>query len=218
MRNNRVPKLIFIVGVDGAGKTLYTNMLLDKLRDNGVEAQHVWSRYNNYVSKPLLAFTFLTGHNYKENHNDIQFGYHDFFRSQVISSLFIMCQTVDVNIATYFKIRRHVSTNKVLVCDRGPYDTLIDVMLDTGRSVPNENIVKLFLSSLPKDHFVLYLYRPLEEIYTSRPELKYDKNLPRKNELYDRCCDYFGWEKIENIKSPTIIMNEIATSLLMAAK
>ncbi len=215
-----MPKLILIVGVDGAGKTLYTNMLLNKLNERGFQARHVWSRYNNYLSKPLLALTHLTGHNYRENHNNIEFGYHDFFRSQVISSLFAMCQTVDVNIATYFKIRRHVSTNKVLVCDRGPYDTLVDVMLDTGRSGLNDNWVRFFLSGLPKDHLVFYLYRPLEEIYASRPELKYDRNLPRKNELYDRCCDYFGWEKIENVKSPITIMNEImnevTTSLMLA--
>ena len=62
----KLPRIIFFVGVDGAGKTLYANMLLEELKRRGVDCRHVWSRYNNYLSKPLLGLTRLTGHNYKE--------------------------------------------------------------------------------------------------------------------------------------------------------
>jgi len=212
---NRIPKIIFLVGVDGVGKTLYANMLLERLKARGFQTKHVWSRYNNYLSKPLLAFTYLIGYNYKETHNNMQFGYHDFFRSQIISSLFTMCQIVDVNIATYFKIRWYVSTNEVLVCDRGPYDTLVDVMLDTGRDLLNKKSTKSFLALLPRDHMVFYLTRPLSKIYEHRPELKYDRNLLAKKSLYYRCYEYFGWQKVDNIKPPNEVINEILTSLML---
>ena len=204
---NKLPKIIFIIGVDGAGKTLYTNMLLEKLRKDGIDAVHVWSRYNNFISKPLLGLTRLTGHNYKEYHDGVEFGYHDFGRSKLLSYLFISLQIIDLNLATFFKIKRRVKNNRVLVCDRGPYDTMVDVMLDTGNTYLSKKIIKLFLITLPEKHVTLLINRPVEKIFQDRKEMKHDRTLPRKDLLYTKCCNYFNWKVIENNKTPDHVLN-----------
>ena len=209
----RLPKVIFIVGVDGAGKTLYADMLTEALKGQGIGTLRIWSRYNNYLSKPLLALTRLTGHNYKEYHEGIEFGYHRFKRPRVLSYLFIILQIIDLNIATYFKIGRYVKKNRVLICDRGPYDTLADVMLDTGKDCLKNKYINAFFNAMPKDHVVFYIYRPLEKIYQSRPELKHDRKLPIKDRIYQKCHGYFGWKKLDNVNSPDILFEKMETCL-----
>lgn len=205
----KLPRIIFFVGMDGAGKTLYANMLLEELKRRGVDCRHVWSRYNNYLSKPLLGLTRLTGHNYKEYHDGIEFGYHEFGSSRIISYLFITLQMIDANLATLFKICRPSKKNRVLVCDRGPYDTIVDVMLDTGKRNFDNKCFRSYLAFLPKDHIVFYIHRPIREIYDCRPELKHDRSLPVKNKLYEELCADFGWKRIENTASPSAVFKRM---------
>lgn len=214
LSTGKLPRIIFFVGVDGTGKTLYANMLLEELKHRGIDCYHGWSRYNNYLSKPLLGLTRLTGHNYKEYHHGVEFGYHNFGRSKILSYFFIFFQIFDLNIATYFKITRHAKEDKVLVCERGPYDTIVDVMLDTDRTFLSDKYVKRFLAFLPKDHLVFYLYRSPEKIYEDRPELKHDKTLKHKDRLYQLCYHRFGWPRIENVHPPRIVFSTIIKLLI----
>ena len=213
LSSDRLPKIIFIVGVDGAGKTLYANSLLEELRHREIKAGYVWSRYNNFLSKPLLAMTRLTGHNYKEYHQGVEFGYHNFWRSWVLSYLFVLLQIIDLNLATYFKIRTLTRNKRVVVCDRGPYDTLVDVVLDTRMISLIDRHDRLFFLSLPRDHEVIYIRRALEDIYRKRPEMKYDRNLGLKSRLYNECYRRFGWKKVENTGSPDCVFKKIVRLL-----
>ncbi|MBW1804386.1 MAG: hypothetical protein JRJ85_27090 [Deltaproteobacteria bacterium] len=206
---DKLPRIIFFVGVDGAGKTLYANMLLKELKKNGVDAVHAWSRYNNFLSKPLLMLTRLSGHNYKEYHKGIEFGYHEFGSSRAISYLFIVSQMIDVNLATFFKLWSRLKENRVLVCDRGPYDTIVDVMLDTHERYFTDNYRRLYLASLPARHIVFYIYRPLKEIYQNRPELTYDRSLRKKERIYQYLYQDFGWKKIDNVCSSITVFERI---------
>ena len=125
-------KVIFLVGADGVGKTTIAEKLAEELKRRNIRVERGWSRYNNFISKPLLAFTRLIGLNYIEENDGHRVGYHDFHKSKLIGALFVVLQAIDVNIATFFKVRRRIPKDGVLLCDRGPFDTLFDVMLDTG--------------------------------------------------------------------------------------
>ena len=59
-------RLIAVCGVDGSGKTALIEALAGRLKADGIPHRRVWSRFRNYLSKPLLALTRLTGHNRKE--------------------------------------------------------------------------------------------------------------------------------------------------------
>ena len=206
-------KIVFLVGIDGVGKTTYTKMILKALQEKGINAKHGWSRNSNYFSKPLLAFAIITGLSIKKYHQGITFQYYDFWRSIIVSKLYIWLQVVDVNIATYFKIYKKAKKAEILICDRGPYDTLVDIMLGTGANLLDKNRSQKFIRLLPKEHKVIYLYRPINEIVRDRPELRYDKSLHRKNELYLRMQKEFNWKIIENVNPPNHVFNEILTFL-----
>ena len=99
-----LPTLISIVGVDGSGKTTLASWLVDELAAQGHRPVLVWSRFRNYLSKPLLALTRLTGHNYYRTVDGVKFGFHDFERLVGYRELFAVLQAIDVNIAAYARI------------------------------------------------------------------------------------------------------------------
>ena len=58
-------KCICLSGLDGTGKTYLSTKIIEDI-EKKIKIKHIWSRYRNYTSKPLLLITKLTGHNYKE--------------------------------------------------------------------------------------------------------------------------------------------------------
>ena len=88
-------RLVALAGVDGGGKTYLLQALQRRLDEAGVPHRHVWSRFRNYLSKPLLALARLTGHNRKEEMAGVRTGYHDFVGRPWLAWPFLCLQVVD---------------------------------------------------------------------------------------------------------------------------
>lgn len=207
-------KIIFITGVDGSGKSFFAEKLIAELLKRKFSVTHLWSRFNNISSKPLLAFCRIIGLNYYEKHNGVTIGYHDFHKSKIIARLFIYFQLIDIWLVTFCRIRPRSEVQGVLVCDRGVYDTLIDVMVDTGNTnLYKSPLGKAFLKYLPKPHKVLFLMRESEKIFESRPDVKLDRNFNMRYELYQACAKEFNWTVIDNNGSPEETFRTIVSQL-----
>jgi hypothetical protein len=208
-------KIVFLTGVDGSGKTYFTKKLIEILQAKGIPAIHVWSRFNNFLSKPLLALTRLIGLNYYENMNGVKVGYHDFHKSKIISFFFILCQLFDVWIASIIKFWIPLLKKKsIIVADRGPHDTLIDVALDTGRkSLPKSSLGKLYLKAIPFSHKVLFVRRDAGKIESMRPDIKLDRKFKERLQLYLENEKNLNFFSIDNNGTPeetlSMIVNEL---------
>jgi thymidylate kinase len=88
----RPHRFVGLIGVDGSGKTFLLNRLSAELIEAGVDHRHVWSRFRNYLSKPLLGLARLTGHNVKAEVDGVRIGYHEFARSRPLALLFLALQ------------------------------------------------------------------------------------------------------------------------------
>jgi len=201
--NNRgLPQYIFLVGPDGSGKSTLAKLLVQELGGRGLDAKRGWSRYNNYVSKPLLALARLVGFNYYEEKNGYLHGYHDFHKSRMISLLFTLLQGIDVNIATYLRIVRSKRHTEILVCDRGPFDTLIDVMIDTGHYDLGKGLFfYIYLWFVKNSSKFIVLERSFDNIVKTKREVKYDRKILEKIELYNYYSKYLGWPLVDNNKN-----------------
>lgn len=188
--------IILLVGTDGCGKTFFANWLNDLMLRRGLTSSVFWSRFNNYFSKPLLGLLRVSGHNYYKEFSNIKFGYHDFENLSIIRSVYIALQMIDTNIATYLNIIRFKNKFDIMICERGPYDTIIDVMADTG--IQNLKFKKGFVLSLKYVKKVFFIDRNIHEILKKRPELIYDNKLRFKSDMYRKLCDELGWCYINN--------------------
>lgn len=194
-----LPLCVAIVGVDGSGKTTLARWLEVLLAERGLKSEIVWSRFMNYSSKPLLALTRLTGHNRYVVRDGVRFGYHDFENLIIYRELFAVLQAIDVNIATWSRIRRRCGGEGVVVCERCAWDTLVDVVADTGLEwLPRSCLGRAYLLMLPKDTLTIYVSRTHANILRCRPELVHDGKLGLRIDLYDELAVLECWKIVDN--------------------
>ena len=188
-----------MTGPDGVGKTTFSRMLVKELLHRGIDVKHGWTRYRNYLSKPLLAYTRLIGLNYYEENQGYLHGYHDFHKSTAISMLFPILQTIDVNLATYFRIVRRTQAGGIMICDRGPFDTLVDVMIDTGNANLGKGIFfYLYLALVRNKCKLIVLDRSFDNIVKTKMEIKYDKKIFQKIKLYRFYANHYSLPIVDN--------------------
>jgi hypothetical protein len=105
-----------------------------------------------------------------------------------------------VNIATYRNIKRIQCDHDIVVCERGPWDTLMDVVVDTSLDqLIGSPLGRLFSAQVHDSKAaVLFIQRSKENILRTRPELIHDYKLDKKIAVFNRSADVYGWHIIEN--------------------
>jgi GTPase SAR1 family protein len=213
-------QLVVVCGVDGCGKTTLCRSLQADLSKHGVANQIIWSRFRNYLSKPMLALTRLTGHNRRFYSEGEWLAHHDFSRLPIYREAFAFLQAIDVNIGTYLHVTRLRSRCQgVSICERGPWDTLVDVVADTGLDKMIESMVAgWYIRQISDAALVIFIQRDIEAIFASRPALQYDPTIVRRAEIYHQIALREGWVILDNNgsleQSKTALSDVLATSNL----
>lgn len=200
-------KIVCIVGSDGSGKSTLAKYVVEMLSQEGHKPLLMWSRYNHFFSKPLLALARVLGRSPREKHEGVVFGYHH-FNVWYLKWPFILLQCLDVNILVRWQLWRARKKGTLLVFERSPWDTLADVMLDVmGREEEPSTSAKAAglpvwvarsMVSTMKGSQVFLITRPVAQIIESRPTMQYDRDLARKIANYDHLAELFGWIRIDN--------------------
>lgn len=193
-------RIIAITGIDGSGKSTLAAWLQEELVRRGLRPAIRWSRFNNYLSKPFLLVTKLTGHNFYEVNSGIRMGYHNFegFPGP-LKWLFISLQCMDVNVATFFKLTLPSRGAGVTICERGPWDTVVDVYADTQvEALLRSSLSGCFVGQLRGRSSVILIDRDIDRIYRDRPELEFDHKLKQRKQAYLRLAESRGWTVLDN--------------------
>lgn len=208
MRNKKIR--ICLSGIDGAGKTLIANQLIENL-GKSPKVKYIWSRYKNYFSKPFLLLMRITGHNYKVKINGIKIGYHDFYKNRYISIIFLILQWFDLFIEILFRFRLE---KKSIVSDRSLIDTLVDLVIDTKfEKFVFGFYAKSLFYLMPKNTTYLIIERDINLIKKTRPDVLYDKNVFKRIELYNKISKLFSIKNIKNESSLTLATDEILLNI-----
>jgi glycosyltransferase involved in cell wall biosynthesis/thymidylate kinase len=213
-RDARELAMIALLGVDGSGKTRLADLLRDRLARGAVPHRQVWSRFRNYLSKPLLAVTRLTGHNRKETVGRVRIGYHDFAGNRLLAWAFLALQTVDLalDIAIRFRLRRRGT----IVADRCALDSLVDIAVDTGLDdVVLDRLAPRLVRLLPQPLLAVVVERPAAQIAAQRPDAMADRHFARRRALYARLAERLRLPVLRNDASLEAAIGEL--SRLVAA-
>lgn len=194
------PRVICLVGCDGSGKSTLARFVVDELRRRGHKSVLIWSRFNNFLSKPLLALARLLGHSRYEMHDGVKFGYHDFKAIFWLRWPFILLQVIDVSLAVRYKLRKAKKQGDVIVFERSPWDTLADVILDTGCThLVTSRVGRWMVNCVAGSGCsVLWINRSKELILTMRKELKHDRKLDEKLAIYEHLAKAYNWTTVDN--------------------
>jgi|DewCreStandDraft_4_1066084.scaffolds.fasta_scaffold00166_137 glycosyltransferase involved in cell wall biosynthesis len=187
-------RLLAICGVDGAGKSLLVERLAARLAAEGIRTRHVWSRFRNYLSKPLLAAARLTGHNRKERHPGFTIGYHD-FAGTAYARPFLALQAIDLALDTIARFRGPGP----ILADRCPLDTLVDLCVDTGLDeLVLDRLGPRLLRLLPRPAAAVVVERSPELVAPVRPDAVADRHFERRRQLYRRLAARLDLPLIDN--------------------
>jgi len=180
-------KIIAISGIDGCGKTTVIEKLQEELSQKGLPLKYVWLRYNHYLTKPLLLLGRLLGLTWYEP-EDPRVGYHEFYRSKVISWLFIFFTYIDTLLASVVRVYIPVYIfGNTVICDRWVLDIIVDLGVDTRRPVSMSSLwVRCFLALVPKKAKCFVIERDSFLVENVRSEHRLDKNYPRRLELFEK--------------------------------
>ena len=192
-------RIICLVGSDGAGKTTLSKYIVEQLAKRNHTVVPLWSRSINITSKVLLAFARWFGHAGFEWHDGVKFGYHNFEKVFWLRWPYIFLQAIDANIACRYKLWRNRNAD-VIVFERSPWDTLSDVMLDTGCSSASQKWIGRRLVSCVNtpNCKVIWVNRELKLVLESRKELRHDRVLAKQIIGYARMAKQFGWDELAN--------------------
>lgn len=187
-------RLIAICGVDGAGKTTVLRALQARLESEGILTRHVWSRFRNYASKPLLALARLTGHNRKEQHPGFRIGYHR-FQATAYARPFLALQAFDAALDAGLRYRGP----GLILADRCLLDTLVDLAVDTGLDeLIMDRLAPRLKCFLPRPALAIVMTRSPGRIATARPDAIADRHFARRRALYGRLARQLGLPVIAN--------------------
>jgi glycosyltransferase involved in cell wall biosynthesis/thymidylate kinase len=202
-------RLVALAGVDGGGKTYLLEALQRRLDRAGVPHRHVWTRFRNYLSKPLLALARLTGHNRKEEMVGVRTGYHDFSGRPWLAWPFLCLQLVDSVLDSWWRYHRG-HDRRVILADRCIYDTLVDLAIDTGLDeVVFGRLGRWLVEQLPTPHLAVILNRPVAAIRADRPDVLLDRNFARRRALYRRLADEFRLPVLENDGTAEAVLDRL---------
>jgi thymidylate kinase len=187
---------IALVGIDGAGKTTLLRRLQGRLAATGQESSHVWSRFRNYLSKPLLALARLTGHNRKLVLGGVRVGVHEFANGW--ARPFLWLQRLDLWLDRQLRIRP-AARRGLVVMGRCALDQLVDIAVATGREAELvERLAPRLLEGLPQPALVVLVDREPLLIGTSRPDALMDPKLLRRRACYRLLADRLRLPVLQN--------------------
>ncbi len=184
----RKGKIVAVSGVDGSGKTSLILEIERLLQSRGQTTRSVWLRYNHYTTKALLAVCRLLGLTKYEYTESGRVGYHEFYKSKVVSYLFIWLTFIDTLIASFVLVKiPSMLFSTVIICDRWILDILVDLETDTGIRLDEDSFIhKAFVSIMPSETTCVLIERDREAVVDSRKENARDKNFPIRLRLYQQ--------------------------------
>jgi len=205
------PTLICIIGPDGVGKTTQANMLLKIFNETGKKYEYKWHRFFHFFSLPVLAIAKLLGYSKTERYGRYKIGYHQFYKSRLISVLYTYLLFLDTMISTLLKMYLPVKLfKKCFIADRFVYDTLVDLMISTKNyTLYKDRIGKFFLRMVPKWSTTILLIANENELKKRRIDVLYDKTLSQKIFLYKALAEECNIPLVEADAGKEKVLKEI---------
>lgn len=180
-------ELIYICGPDGTGKSTQAELVIESFSKKGKIYEYRWLRFNHLFSLPLLAIARLRGLSEVQTlENGEKIGYHYFYKSKTISSIYPLLLFLDSLILSIAKLYiPRILFKKNIVCDRFIYDTLIDLIISTHKTNLHRSLIgKYFLKLVPKNTKIVMLLAEEEELKQRRADIMQDKTLEMRLDLY----------------------------------
>jgi hypothetical protein len=204
------PRLVYITGTDGTGKSTQAELLAKHLGSGGLRCRRLWLRFPFFFSIPLLAYARWRGYSWHEVNVGVNHGYWDFSHSWLMRNLFPWMLFLDASLAAIGKIYLPIFFGETIICERFVLDMLVDLSIALqDRSLSDHLPGKLFLDLIPGDAKIAVLDLDKDTICSRRPNLIFDHALTSRLESYRFLASHLKLPLIDSHQSKSTVLQEI---------
>jgi thymidylate kinase len=217
--------LIYISGIDGCGKTTQAQLLVDKLRDNGIDARYIWLRWEpsiRRIIKPLRKVVQKSSRETPsclvEKENDEYMSWQS-WKSTILSNsmarkAWFLYACMDYY-QQYLK-KMNMFAPEVLIIDRYLDDFVIDQSINLG--LPPSNVFELmenyFLRKFKKPDKRIIITIPPEEGYKRKMDGTSLKHLEKRSGYYQEILSWSNTKQFDGLKCIEELHENIFTFVL----
>ena len=183
--------IIYISGIDGSGKTTLATILEQQLRKLGLPVIRIWFRFPYFALYPLLVLAHKLNLTKNFKYKNKTFTVH-FFKHMAIP--YTLLYLIDFTLHYLLRIRCRSLLPLILIVDRGPIDSVIDLMTDAEFPYPSKQVklaLKYFIN-LQLRGLTILADASFEVIAKRRPEILIDPKSRLRYLLYkfvfQKCC------------------------------
>ena len=208
--------LIVMTGIDGSGKTTQAHMLVETLRNAGLEVSYVWTRWEQVLVRPLTTIWknrlkkdtgYADGRAIKNKPKKQKLLGNPFLRWLWLSAFFI-----DYGLQILVKVRFKMIRGCLIVSDRMFYDSVIDQAVNLGNNKDwlLDNLDSVWVKAIfPKPGMVLYIDCPSEVAFARKDDAPDIEYLSDRRTLYKHMAEKYGWIIIDGTLTAEKIAHEI---------
>lgn len=199
--------IIYLLGIDGSGKTTLVQRLTSHYRSEGIKATYFYARHFPLLLKPLKFLgrkTALKKTDEFKNYDEYKNRKNIFFtRHRIVGFVYGFIWAVDYLIVTWLRYFPKLVFSNMIIIDRFYLDTTINLSetldLSSKRMVKLANIFGMFF---PKTKLNIFIEVSPEIAFSRKTDIQSIRYLNERNERFKALSSSFNFAIINGEETP----------------
>jgi thymidylate kinase/predicted nucleotidyltransferase len=201
--------IVCLVGTDGSGKTTQAKMLVAQLNRKGCPAKYLWFRFPYFLTLIVLFTAKVTGFTRKVSNDKKLITIHS-FHLQPFRMLYPVVLLFDLIANNAIKVWVPSKLGYVVVCDRGIYDIIVDISVETNnRGFYLTSIGRVLSNLANRARVTLFFDAPDNVLLARRPESRFDPNAQDRRFLYRFLAELYSIPKVFSSTRSDILFKDL---------
>jgi thymidylate kinase len=193
----RRPRVIYLCGNDGTGKTTQARLVVGDLERRGVRVRYVWLRFPQLVSLPILALSRALGITRYRTVGGQRVGRWEFHRAKWLAKALLWTQVVDAALFRLARVDLAVHSGTTVVLDRFALDIVVDIAAAADDHTLLDTVPARILRRLAGNARIALLDADSARLRDRRVDLVDDPLLERRAVLYRQLALLAGLPTID---------------------
>lgn len=207
INTKKYPRLICIVGLDGAGKSTVSKEFVKNAKEKGINYRYSWVN-NQPIFMYILRFFWRLRLKIKKvnNYNDYKEEKKSLSQHSLINIFYEIVHRIDYVIWVWLKVKFPLLRGKRIVVDRYYFDVAINyTLIDDYNEEKLMRKISEYMRWMPKPDLTFYLKVSEEVAFSRKDDIPAMNYLYERKKIYEKLADKFnmieinGEDRIDNI-------------------
>ncbi len=199
-------KLIYIMGIDGSGKTTLAKGLISHFNKKGFKPCYLYARHYPVLLYPFKLISrnllYQRSSEFQDYHGYIKIKKKFSDRHRVIVRLYALVWIIDYLIVSFFRIHSKLIRNQNILIDRYIGDVVVNISIASKLSLKEEIwLLKFFHLFFPKPHKSFFINVSEKIAFKRKTDIQSIEYLEERKQKYFDIKPFYNFEVIDGNKS-----------------